>query len=173
MMDVRLCSIKTLSQLNTIIVFPDVNEITLNPEIWGEPKLRTWITLMYQWVRLWQVNTSVCWVVKLRVSGTPVSIRNPPSVFEYIPLSQLAVWLREPDQLLVRVEANRKLKFSSGSRIRGKWTGWQIYLQYTYGYSGGGVHSLDHFGTRACVSVRLISRVQQTLYSGVSVCWLS
>ncbi|ONK72793.1 uncharacterized protein A4U43_C04F23300 [Asparagus officinalis] len=34
--------------------------------------------------------------------------------------SQHLVWLREPDQLLVRVEANQKLKSGHGSRIRVK-----------------------------------------------------
>ena len=57
-----------------------------------------------------------------RVSSVGNSCVNKESTLgiEYIPLSQLAVWLREPDQLLVRVEANRKLKSNCGSRIRGE-----------------------------------------------------
>ena len=56
-----------------------------------------------------EVNTLVRWVTRFRVSGTLLSRWNPPSVIEYIPLSQLAVWLRESVQLRVRVEANQKL----------------------------------------------------------------
>jgi hypothetical protein len=56
-----------------------------------------------------EVNTSVCWVTEFKVLGTPMSRWNLPSVLEYIPLSRLAVWLRESDQLLERVEANQKL----------------------------------------------------------------
>ena len=57
-----------------------------------------------------------------RVSSVGNSYVNTESTLsiEYIPLSRLAVWLREPDQLLVRVKANRKLKSNCGSRIRGK-----------------------------------------------------
>ena len=55
-----------------------------------------------------EVNTSVRWVTRSRVLETLLSRWNPPSVIEYIPLSRLAVWLRESVQLLVRVEANQK-----------------------------------------------------------------
>ena len=55
-----------------------------------------------------EVNTSVRWVTRSRVLGTHLSRWNPPSVIEYIPLSLLAIWLRESVQLLVRVEANQK-----------------------------------------------------------------
>ena len=56
------------------------------------------------------------------VSGVGNSYVNKESTLcvEYITLSQLAVWLRKSDQLLVRVEANRKLMSNCGSRIRGE-----------------------------------------------------
>ena len=129
---------------------------------------------MCQWVRPTEVNTSVHWVIEFKVLGTPMSRWNLPSFIEYIPLSRLAVWLRESDQLLIWVEENRRSWTSRVSRIRCNWTGWQILTSsaFTDIMVEGYIHQIirtriyssecsKHFIVKMCLLIELVQSVMR------------
>ena len=84
-------------------------------------------------------------------------------------MSRLVVWLQESIQLLERVEANQKGLVVYQEKDVVELVDSLDFSSLTDIY-GGGVHSSGHISGLGLCKHSSTFRVQQTLYSGVSVC---